>query len=154
MKIDKSNWLILEELQRNARVPLTEISKKVGLSSPSVAERIQKMEEAGIINGYTAMINMEALGNSLGIYISIKIRFGQVKNFEEYVKTVPEICECHKLTGHDCMLMKGYVKNPKHLENLNERLTVYGELTTSLILTSIVSDKVYNADINYAERIV
>jgi Lrp/AsnC family leucine-responsive transcriptional regulator len=50
--------------------------------------------------------------------------------------------------------MKGYVKNPKHLENLYERLTVYGELTTSLILTSIVSDKVYNADINYAERIV
>ncbi len=154
MKIDKSNWLILEELQTNARVPLTEISKKVGLSSPSVAERIQKMEDAGIIEGYTAKINMEALGNSLGIYISIKIRFGQVKNFEEYVKTVPEICECHKLTGHDCMLMKGYVKNPKHLENLNERLTVYGELTTSLILTSIVSERVYSSDINYAERIV
>ncbi len=154
MKIDKSNWLILKELQTNARVPLTEISKKVGLSSPSVAERIQKMEDAGIIEGYTAKINMEALGNSLGIYISIKIRFGQVKNFEEYVKTVPEICECHKLTGHDCMLMKGYVKNPKHLENLNERLTVYGELTTSLILTSIVSERVYSSDINYAERIV
>ncbi len=154
MKIDKSNWLILEELQTNARVPLTEISKKVELSSPSVAERIQKMEDAGIIEGYTAKINMESLGYFLGVYISIKIRFGQVKNFEEYVKTVPEICECHKLTGHDCMLMKGYVRDPKHLENLNERLTVYGELTTSLILTSIVSERVYSSDINYAERIV
>ncbi len=150
MKIDKSNWIILEELQRNARVPLTEISKKVGLSSPSVGERIQKMEESGIINGYTAMIDMEALGYSLGVYISIKIRFGQVKKFEKYVKTVPEIHECHKLTGHDCMLMKGYVKNPKHLENLNERLTIYGELTTSLILSSIVSERIYNADIDYA----
>jgi Lrp/AsnC family leucine-responsive transcriptional regulator len=154
MKIDKSNWLILEELQTNARVPLTEISKKVGLSSPSVAERIQKMEDAGIIEGYTAKVNMESLGYSLGIYISIKIRFGQVKNFEEYVKMVPEISECHKLTGHDCMLIKGYVRDPKHLENLNERLTVYGELTTSLILTSIVSERVYSSDINYAERIV
>lgn len=146
MKMDKSNWLILEKLQRNARVPLTEISKKVSLSSPSVAERIQKMEDAGIIDGYSAKINMENLGYSLGVYISIKIRFGQVKNFEEYIKTVPEICECHKLTGHDCMLMKGYVINPKHLESLNERLTVYGELTTSLILSSIVSERIYNSD--------
>jgi len=145
MKLDESSCLILEELQKNARVPLTEISKKIGLSSPSVAERIQKMEDAGIIEGYTAKINMEVLGNSLGVYISIKIRFGQVKNFEEYIKSVPEIFECHKLTGHDCMLMKGYVKNPKHLEDLNARLAKYGELTTSLILSSIVSEKIYNS---------
>ncbi len=141
--MDQLNWRILEELQQNARKPLTEISKKVGLSSPSVAERIQKMEEAGIIDGYTAKVNMEELGYLLGVYISIKIRFGQVQSFEDYVKTVPEICECHKLTGHDCMLMKGYVKSPKHLEDLNERLTIYGELTTSLVLSSIVKDKVY-----------
>ena len=51
MNIDNLNWLILEKLQENARAPLTEISKKVGLSSPSVAERIQKMEDAGIIKG-------------------------------------------------------------------------------------------------------
>lgn len=146
MKIDKTNWLILEELQKNSRSPLTELSKKVGLSSPTVAERIQKLESAGIINGYNAMINMEALGYSLGVYISIKIRFGQVQNFEAFIKTVPEICECHKLTGRDCMLMKGFVKDPKHLENLNTRLAVYGELTTSLLLNSIVERRVYNSE--------
>ena len=118
----------------------------MGLSSPTVAERIQKLESAGIINGYNAMINMEALGYSLGVYISIKIRFGQVQNFEAFIETVPEICECHKLTGHDCMLMKGYVKDPKHLENLNTRLAVYGELTTSLLLNSIVERRVYNSE--------
>jgi len=146
MKMDKTNWLILEELQKNSRSPLTELSKKVGLSSPTVAERIQKLESAGIINGYNAIINMGVLGYSLGVYISIKIRFGQVQSFEEYIKTVPEICECHKLTGHDCMLMKGYVKDPKHLENLNTRLAVYGELTTSLLLNSIVERRVYNSE--------
>lgn len=144
MKIDKINWLILEELQKNSRSHLTELSKKVGLSSPTVSERIQKLEDAGIIKGYNVTINMEALGYSLGVYISIKIRFGQVQNFEEYIPTVPEICECHKLTGHDCMLLKGYVRDPKHLENLNARLAIYGELTTSLILNSIVDEKVYN----------
>jgi Lrp/AsnC family leucine-responsive transcriptional regulator len=146
MKVDKINWLILKELQSNSRSALKDISEKVGLSSPTVAERIQKMEEAGIIETYRIKINMEKLGYNLGVYISIKIRFGQVQHFEEYIKTVPEICECHKLTGHDCMLMKGYVKNPKHLEELNTKLALYGELTTSLILTSIVDNKIYESE--------
>ncbi|MCF6296905.1 MAG: Lrp/AsnC family transcriptional regulator [Flavobacteriaceae bacterium] len=146
MKIDRLSLQILEELQLNARTPLTEISKRVGLSSPTVAERIQKMEDADIINGYTANLNMESLGYALGVYISIKIRFGQVKNFEEYIETVPEIYECHKLTGHDCMMMKGVVRNPKHLEALNAKLSMYGELTTSLILSSIIKNRVYNKE--------
>jgi Lrp/AsnC family leucine-responsive transcriptional regulator len=89
MNIDKTNWLILKALQKNSRASLTELSKTVGLSSPSIAERIQKLEDAGIITGYSTQINMEALGYSLGVYISIKIRFGQVQNFEEYITTVP-----------------------------------------------------------------
>ena len=146
MKVDELNLLLLEELQKNARTPLTELSRKIGLSSPSVADRIQKLEDQGIITGYTATINMEALGYSLGVYISIKIRFGQVHKFEEYIKTVPEISECHKLTGHDCMMMKGVVRDPKHLENLNTRLSIFGELTTSLILNSIIERKIYNKE--------
>ncbi len=144
MKIDDTYWKILELLQGNSRISLKDIAKETGLSSPTVAERIQKMDEAGVIESYTAKLNMERIGYPLGVYISIKIRFGQVLKFEKYIKTVPEICECHKLTGHDCMLMKGYVKDPKHLENLNARLAVYGELTTSLILNSIVSSKVFD----------
>ncbi len=142
MKLDSINWSILSELQNNARASLQEISRKVELSAPSVAERISKMEDAGIISGYSAQIDMQALGYNLGVYISIKIRFGQVKKFEEYIHSVPEIIECHKLTGHDCMLMKGYVKDPKHLERLNTQLALYGELTTSLILTSIIDHKI------------
>lgn len=143
MKIDIINWKILEILQENSRSALKDIAKQVNLSPPTVAERIQKMEDARIIKAYTAVINMKRLGYPLGIYISIKIRMGQVERFEAYIKTVPEICECHKLTGHDCMMMKGYVKDPDHLENLNTRLAAYGELTTSLILKSIVEKKVY-----------
>lgn len=144
MKIDSINWQILKTLQQNSRIALKEIAAQVGLSSPTVAERILKMEEAEIIEGYGTRVNMEALGYPLGVYISIKIRFGQVQRFEEFIPTVPEISECHKLTGHDCMLMKGYVRDPKHLEELNSRLAAYGELTTSLILNSIVKRKVYD----------
>ncbi|AWX44366.1 HTH-type transcriptional regulator LrpA [Flagellimonas maritima] len=144
MKVDEINWKILKILQTNARSALKDIATEVGLSSPTVAERIQKMEEAGIIKSYSSKINMERLGYLLSVYISIKIRFGQVQHFEEYISSVPEICECHKLTGHDCMLMKGYVRDPKHLENLNARLAVYGELTTSLILNTIMDNKIYS----------
>lgn len=145
MKIDGIGWKILEILQKNSRSSLKDIAKETGLSSPTVAERIQKMDQAGIIENYTTKLNMDRIGYPLGVYISIKIRFGQVERFEKYIGTVPEICECHKLTGHDCMLMKGYVKDPRHLENLNERLGAYGELTTSLILKSIVNKKTYSS---------
>ncbi|MEE9432009.1 MAG: Lrp/AsnC family transcriptional regulator [Melioribacteraceae bacterium] len=144
MKLDKQNWLILEELQLDARAPLTEISKKVGISSPAVLERIRKMEDAGIIYGYKAQLNMEKLGYTLGVFISIKIRFGYVQKFQKLIQNIPEIYECYKLTGHDCMQMKAFVKDPKHLERLNDRLSQYGELTTSLILTSIIENRIYN----------
>lgn len=142
MKVDKINWKILELLQVNSRRPLKEIAGEVELSSPAVAERIQKMEDAGIIVRHTTELDKGKLGYNLGIYISIKIRFGYVERFEEYIKTVPEISECHKLTGNDCMLMRGYVEDPEHLEDLNTRLAAYGELTTSLVLKSIVEHKI------------
>lgn len=145
MKVDVVNWEILKILQENSRTSLKDIANMVGLTSPTVAERIQRMEDAGVIKKHTATLNMSKIGYPLGVYISIKIRFGQVQKFEKYIKSVPEICECHKLTGNDCMLMKGYVRDPKHLENLNARLAAYGELTTSLILNSIVDCKAYDS---------
>lgn len=143
MTLDKLSWKILTELQKDARASLTEISKKVGISSPAVSERIQKMEDAGIIKGYRAEIDMDKIGYSLGVYISIKIRFSSGNKFQELLEDTPEIFECHKLTGHDCMLMKAFVKDPKHLERLNDKLSQYGELTTSLILKSIVENRIY-----------
>ncbi len=148
MKLDKINWKILEILQQNSRSALKEIAQEIGLSSPTVAERIHKMEQAGIIEKYSTNLNMERIGYPLGVYITIKIRFGQVERFEKYLPTIPEICECHKITGNDCMLMRGYVKDPKHLENLNARLAVYGELTTSLVLKSIIDDNILAQPIN------
>ncbi len=144
MKLDSVYWKILQLLQQNSRRPLKDIAHEVGLSSPAVADRIQKLEDTGVISRHTSELDMDKLGYSLGLYISIKLRFGHVERFEKYIQTVPEICECHKLTGTDCMLMKGFVTDPKHLDDLNRRLAVYGELTTSLILNSIIRHRVYH----------
>ncbi|MEL7268193.1 MAG: Lrp/AsnC family transcriptional regulator [Bacteroidota bacterium] len=144
MNIDAINWKILKMLQENARVALKDLAREVGLSSPTVAERIQKMEDAGIITSYQTKVDLSQLGYSLAVYITIKIRFGQTQRFEEFIPSVPEISECHKLTGRDCMLLRGHVRDPKHLEDLNIRLAAYGELTTSLVLSSILDGKVYD----------
>lgn len=143
MKLDDTNWLILKELQKNARAPLTEIARKVGMSSPAVSERILRMEQEGIIEGYKTKINMESIDRSMGVFISIKIRFGQSAKFLALIKTLPEIAECHKITGNDCLLLRANIKNTRHLERLNNKLVQYGELTTSLILSSIIEERTY-----------
>ena len=70
-------------------------------------------------------------------------------NFMDFVQTVPEIFECYQLTGRDCMQMKGHVKNPSHLQNLNSRLAAYGEMTTSLVLSSVISGKVLEGEMPF-----
>ncbi len=140
--MDEFNWGILAALQEDSRMSLKEIANCVSLSSPAVAERIEKLKEKGIIDRFGISLNMESLGYDLGVYISIKVRFGMAEEFKDYIKTVPEVMECHVLTGKDCMLIKAYVRNTKHLERLNVALGKYGELTTSLILSSIVEHKV------------
>jgi len=143
MKLDKTNWLILEILQKNARLPLTEIARKVGISSPAVSERIFRMEKGGIIDGYQANINLKNIGYGMGVFISAKVRFGQVEKFHELIKITPEILECHKLTGNDCLLIRANVRDTEHLEELNSTLSHYGELTTSLLLSSVVEKRIY-----------
>ncbi|MET2984548.1 Lrp/AsnC family transcriptional regulator [Aureibaculum conchae] len=154
MNIDKTNWLILEELQKDGRMPLKEISRRVGISSPAISERMQKMEEAGIINGYQANVNLKKLGYPMGVYISAKIRFGQAEKFYELIKNTPEIMECHKLTGNDCLLIRANVKNTDDLERLNTGLSHYGELTTSLVLSSVVDKRIYNYSDKRLEMVV
>ncbi len=146
MKLDKTNWLILEELQKNARMPLTEISRKVGISSPAVSERILKMEDAGIIEGYKANINLKKIGYGMGVFISAKIRFGQVDKFHEHIQQTPEVSECYKLTGNDCLLIRANVKDIEHLEKLNGVLSHFGELTTSLVLSAVVDKRIFSRD--------
>ncbi len=85
------------------------------------------MEEAGVIESYNAKINLESIGHTMGVFISAKIRFGELENFHSVVKEMPEITECHSLTGNDCLLLRANVKSTAHLEKLNRRLHHYGE---------------------------
>ncbi len=141
--LDEIDHKILVELQRNARLTYKNLSERINLSAPSVKDRIEKMESAGLILGYTAVLDPKLLGYHLSVYISIKIRFGMYEKFEKFIVTVAEITECHKLTGEECMLMRGFVRDTSHLEALNVRLSKFGELTTSLVLSTLNVDSIF-----------
>ncbi len=141
MKLDSINQRILSRLQQNARLKNTTIAKDVGISSPAVAERIKKMEDAGIINGYTAKISHYELGYQLRAIITMRAFMGKLKPFLSQVQKYDEVINCYRITGNENIVMEVVLKNQKHLEEFIDQLITYGETKTQIILSSVVADK-------------
>jgi Lrp/AsnC family transcriptional regulator, leucine-responsive regulatory protein len=135
---DVTNRRILEELQTDGRVSLAELGRRVGLSPPAVAERVQRLERDGVITGYHATVNPRALGYALTTVIRIRPAPRQIPKVAELARATPEIVECHRITGEDCFFMKATVRDVEHLEELIDRFVVYGQTTTSIIQSSPV----------------
>jgi len=135
-ELDTVDWRILEELQANARCTFAEVGRRVGLTAPAVAERVRRMEEAGVIRGYHAEVNTERLGLSLGAFVRFNVTNGICTQIEQTLRGYPEILECHRITGSDSFIMCITVASIGHLEDLINRLIPYGTLTTSIVLSS------------------
>jgi Lrp/AsnC family leucine-responsive transcriptional regulator len=136
--IDATNVRLLAELQDHARLSLAELGRRVGLSSPAVAERIQRLEDDGCITGYRTDVDPRALGYGLGAVVRIRPAARQIERVAELARASAEIVECHRITGDDCFLLKAYVRDVAHLEQLIDRFTPYGQTTTSIIQSSPV----------------
>ncbi|WP_298348800.1 Lrp/AsnC family transcriptional regulator [uncultured Dokdonia sp.] len=139
MMIDSLNNRILQCLQEDARQSNTAIAKKVGVSSPAVGERIRKMEDAGILQGYKAIVNPEAMGYQLKAIITIRAFMGKLKPFLENVKKWEEVVNCYRITGNENIVMEVVLRNQKHLEELIDRVITYGESKTQIVLSHVVS---------------
>ncbi|CAL65469.1 Lrp/AsnC family transcriptional regulator [Christiangramia forsetii] len=140
MSIDKLNWKILEELQKNARISFSEIGRKVGLTSPAVAERVKKMEDSGIINSYKVNISPQKTGYQLRAVITLRAFTGRLKAFLETVKTFKEVINCYRITGNENIIMEVILHDQMHLEKLIDRLITYGETRTHIILSNVIED--------------
>ena len=137
--LDITGWLILQVLQENARISYTELGRQVGLSAPAVAERVRKLEEAGIITGYHASINPVKVGYTMLAIIRIGATGTTFNKCAEAVKAMPEVLECHRITGSDSFYLKVMLPSIMHLESLIDQLQPYGETTTTLVLSSAVT---------------
>lgn len=138
--MDKLNWAILEELQKNARVSFSEIGRKIGLTSPAVAERVRKMEDAGIINSYKVNLSHQKTGYQLRAIITLRAFTGRLKAFLETVKSFKEVINCYRITGNENIIMEVVLKDQVHLEKLIDKLITYGETRTHIVLSNVIED--------------
>lgn len=140
MIIDKLNWSILGELQKNARVSFSEIGRKIGLTSPAVAERVKKMEDAGIIHSYRTHLSPQKAGYQLKAIITLRAFTGRLKAFLETVKGFQEVVNCYRITGNENIIMEVVLHDQVHLEKLIDKLITYGETRTHIVLSNVIED--------------
>jgi Lrp/AsnC family transcriptional regulator, leucine-responsive regulatory protein len=136
--LDEANLRLLAELQQDARLSFAELGRRVGLSSPAVAERLGRLEESGVITGYRAQIDPRAVGFTLGVVIRIRPAPRELHKVAELAQRTPEVVECHRITGEDCYFMKAYVRDVEHLEEVIDQFAIYGQTTSSIMQTSPV----------------
>ncbi|MGB0146788.1 MAG: Lrp/AsnC family transcriptional regulator [Flavobacteriaceae bacterium] len=136
--MDQLNRGILECLQKNARFSHAEIGRIVGISSPAVNERIKKMEDAGVIRGYRTEVSSFECGYQLRAIITVRAFMGKLKPFLDQVKGFDEVVNCYRITGNENIVMEVVLVDQKHLERFIDKLIVYGETKTQIILSKVV----------------
>ena len=137
--MDETGWRILGELQENARISFSELGRRVALTPPAVAERVRRMEETGVIAGYRAQPAHERIGLPITAFIRWTAAGNDCAYLGEVAKGIPEIVECHRVTGEESYVVKVVVRSVEHLEQLIDRLMPYGETKTSVVLSSPVT---------------
>jgi Lrp/AsnC family transcriptional regulator, leucine-responsive regulatory protein len=138
MALDATDARLLAELQEDARLTLAELGRRVGLSSPAVADRLRRLESDGVIVAHRTEVEAAAVGYSLTSIIRIRPSPRQIQKVAELARSTPEVVECHRITGEDCFFMKAHVRDVHHLEELIDAFTPYGATTTSIVQSSPV----------------
>ena len=135
---DLTNARVLEELRRDPRQTMAALGRRIGMSSPAVTERVRRLEEAGVIRGYYLDLDPAALGLPLSAYIRIRPNAGQLPTIAELARCIPEVVECHRITGEDCFILKVHLPAMDQLDRILDRFLLHGTTTTSIIQSSPV----------------
>lgn len=135
---DVTDQRLLEALVADARISIAELARLVGLSPPSVSERVRRLEEAGVIEGYTVKVNARALGLPLAAWLRIRPIPGQLQRVADLLKRLPEITECDRITGDDCFIARAHLASVEHLERLIDEIIPYATTNTAIIQSSPV----------------
>ena len=139
--VDDTNLRLLAELQADARLSLAELGRRVGLSSPAVAERLQRLEQDQVILGYHARLNPRKLGLNLTAVIRVRPAGRQLHQVGELAKKTPEVVDCRRITGDDCYIMTAHVRSVEHLEEVIDRFAAHGQTTTSIVQSAPVASR-------------
>jgi len=127
---------ILEALQRNGRASYAELARSVSMSPSAVTERVRRLEEYGVVSGYSAVVSPEALGLDILAFVRLRYPTGNYKPFHDLLDTTPEIVEAHHVTGEDCFVLKVVARSMRDLERTTGRIAALGSVTTSVVYSS------------------
>ncbi|HVV57926.1 MAG TPA: Lrp/AsnC family transcriptional regulator [Gaiellaceae bacterium] len=133
---DQTDRRILGELAADGRVSFAELGRRVNLSAPAVAERVQRLERAGVIVGYRAELDPRALGYPLTALVRVRPAPGRLPRIPDVALEIPEVVECHRITGEDCFYLKVVLRSIDELGPLLDRFLDYGDTTTSIVNAS------------------
>jgi Lrp/AsnC family transcriptional regulator, leucine-responsive regulatory protein len=131
--LDAVDRQIIGELAQDARISFAELGRRVSLSSPAVTDRVRRLEQLGVITGYRAEIDPRALGYPLTAIVRVKPAVRQLSKIADLAAEIPQIEECHRITGEDCFYMKLHLGSIEELPSVLDRFLLYGETTTSIV---------------------
>lgn len=135
---DARNVELLRLLREDPRAGISELARHVGMSAPAVRERVLRLEEAGIIRGYTVAIDPAALGYPICAYVRVRPAPGRLPQVAELARQLPQVVECHRVTGEDCFVLKIYLPALEQLDEIIDQFLAHGQTTTSLVQSTPV----------------
>jgi Lrp/AsnC family transcriptional regulator, leucine-responsive regulatory protein len=135
---DSRNVSLLRLLQAHPRTSISELARRIGMSAPAAKERLLRLEESGVIRGYRLELDPAALGLPVTVYIRVRPVAGQLPKVVELAQSLPQVVECHRITGEDCFIVKVHLDSIENLDQVLDRFLAYGQTTTSIVQSSPV----------------
>lgn len=130
---DAIDQLLLNALMEDSRRSLKALASLTGLSSPSVSERLRRLEERGVLKGYTVEVDARSFGYQLQAIVRIRPLPGQLHEVERQIISIPEFTECDKVTGDDCFIARLHVRSMEQLDTLLDKLNSHAETSTAIV---------------------
>ena len=136
--LDAVNLQLLSELHADPRITMSALARRVGMSAPAVTERVQRLQRAGVITGYRMEVDPAALGLPVAAFVRIRPAPGQLPKIAELAAQLPQVTECHRVTGEDCFIVKMHAPTVEQIETTLDRFLLYGQTTTSIVVSTPV----------------
>jgi Lrp/AsnC family transcriptional regulator, leucine-responsive regulatory protein len=135
---DHKNVALLRLLEKNPRAPVSQLARRIEMSNPAVKERIVRLEETGILAGYRLELNPKELGYNVTAFVRIRPLPGHLNKVAELSRNIPQVTECHRVTGEDCFIVKIFLKEISDLDRVLDKFLAHGQTTTSIVQSSPV----------------
>lgn len=152
--MDRYDFNILKELQDNGKLSIAELGRIIGLSTTATKERVKKLENEGVIKGYSAIIDASKIGYDMTAYITVPVGNLEIKEMASLLAGMEEIIECHKVTGNTCFLVKVRAKNSAHLEHLIDKINNFAKNTYTYLVLSTAKNthKIIMSETDFEEE--